>query len=249
MDLVLVGLPGSGKSVVGKRLAHRHGAAFIDLDERIEREDGRPIPRIFEEDGEAAFRRHGAARRRRTSGRPDPDAGAPAHHRDRRRRGRRSAQPLGAVPRPAERLARQPAGGPRPAAATLPACPAARRGTRPDRHAPRPRRRGASASTPRPTSRDAASPRSRRSWRAVERHLAERARTTGDGDPTTLLRAATPIGRIILGEGIAAGGRRRDPAPARGAAGDPRLGARGLGGGRRAPRRGARRGRAGRSRR
>ena len=33
MDLVLVGLPGSGKSVVGKRLAHRHGATFIDLDE------------------------------------------------------------------------------------------------------------------------------------------------------------------------------------------------------------------------
>jgi shikimate kinase/3-dehydroquinate synthase len=56
MDIVLVGLPGSGKSVVGKRLANRHAAAFIDLDERIERADGRPIPRIFAEDGEAAFR-------------------------------------------------------------------------------------------------------------------------------------------------------------------------------------------------
>ncbi len=56
MDIVLVGLPGSGKSVVGKRLAHRHGASFIDLDERIERTDGRPIPTIFAEDGEAAFR-------------------------------------------------------------------------------------------------------------------------------------------------------------------------------------------------
>ncbi|MGH2473798.1 MAG: shikimate kinase, partial [Candidatus Limnocylindrales bacterium] len=56
MDIVLVGLPGSGKSVVGKRLAHRHGATFVDLDERIERADGRPIPKIFEEDGEAAFR-------------------------------------------------------------------------------------------------------------------------------------------------------------------------------------------------
>ncbi|HYH91655.1 MAG TPA: bifunctional shikimate kinase/3-dehydroquinate synthase [Candidatus Saccharimonadales bacterium] len=56
MDIVLVGLPGSGKSVVGKRLAHRHGAEFIDLDERIERADGRPIPDIFAEDGEAAFR-------------------------------------------------------------------------------------------------------------------------------------------------------------------------------------------------
>src|SRR5262245_42746081 len=56
MDLVLVGLPGSGKSVVGKRLAHRHGATFIDLDERIERADGRSIPTIFAEDGEATFR-------------------------------------------------------------------------------------------------------------------------------------------------------------------------------------------------
>ncbi len=56
MDIVLVGLPGSGKSVVGKRLAQRHGATFIDLDERIERDDGRPIPTIFAEDGEAAFR-------------------------------------------------------------------------------------------------------------------------------------------------------------------------------------------------
>ena len=56
MDIVLVGLPGSGKSVVGKRLANRHAAAFIDLDERIERGDGRPIPTIFAEDGEAVFR-------------------------------------------------------------------------------------------------------------------------------------------------------------------------------------------------
>ncbi|MFP5343560.1 MAG: bifunctional shikimate kinase/3-dehydroquinate synthase [Candidatus Limnocylindria bacterium] len=56
MDVVLVGLPGSGKSVIGKRLASRHGATFIDLDDRIEREAGRTIPEIFEEDGEAAFR-------------------------------------------------------------------------------------------------------------------------------------------------------------------------------------------------
>jgi shikimate kinase/3-dehydroquinate synthase len=56
MDIVLVGLPGSGKSVVGKRLAQRHGATFIDLDERIERDDGRPIPTIFAEDGEGTFR-------------------------------------------------------------------------------------------------------------------------------------------------------------------------------------------------
>jgi shikimate kinase / 3-dehydroquinate synthase len=57
MDVVLVGLPGSGKSAVGRRLAHRHGAAFVDLDETIEKTAGKAIPRIFAEDGEAAFRR------------------------------------------------------------------------------------------------------------------------------------------------------------------------------------------------
>ena len=56
MDVVLVGLPGSGKSVVGRRLAHRHAAAFIDLDEAIEHGAGRSIPDIFAVDGEAAFR-------------------------------------------------------------------------------------------------------------------------------------------------------------------------------------------------
>ena len=56
MDVVLVGLPGSGKSVVGRRLAGRHAAAFIDIDERIESGLGRTIPQIFEEDGEPAFR-------------------------------------------------------------------------------------------------------------------------------------------------------------------------------------------------
>ena len=56
MDVVLVGLPGSGKSAVGRRLAHRHGATFIDLDERIEKAAGIPIAEIFAERGEAAFR-------------------------------------------------------------------------------------------------------------------------------------------------------------------------------------------------
>jgi len=51
-----MGLPGSGKSVVGRRVAHRHDATFIDLDERIEHAAGRPIPQIFEEEGEAGFR-------------------------------------------------------------------------------------------------------------------------------------------------------------------------------------------------
>ena len=56
MDIVLVGLPGSGKSAVGRRLAHRHEATFVDLDETIEREAGKSISDIFADDGEAAFR-------------------------------------------------------------------------------------------------------------------------------------------------------------------------------------------------
>jgi shikimate kinase/3-dehydroquinate synthase len=56
MDVVLVGLPGSGKSVIGRRLANRHAATFIDLDEQIEASTGRSIPEIFQEDGEVAFR-------------------------------------------------------------------------------------------------------------------------------------------------------------------------------------------------
>jgi len=56
VDVVLIGLPGSGKSVVGRRLAGRHAGSFIDLDQRIESTAGRSIPEIFEDDGEAAFR-------------------------------------------------------------------------------------------------------------------------------------------------------------------------------------------------
>jgi shikimate kinase/3-dehydroquinate synthase len=56
MDVVLVGLPGSGKSAVGRRLAHRHDAQFIDIDDAIERTAGKPITEIFADDGEPAFR-------------------------------------------------------------------------------------------------------------------------------------------------------------------------------------------------
>ncbi|MHB8958393.1 MAG: bifunctional shikimate kinase/3-dehydroquinate synthase [Candidatus Limnocylindrales bacterium] len=57
MDLVLVGLPGSGKTAVGRRLASRHGATFIDLDDEIERASGASVPEIFADEGEAGFRR------------------------------------------------------------------------------------------------------------------------------------------------------------------------------------------------
>lgn len=56
MDVVLVGLPGSGKTEVGRRLAARLGAAFIDTDREVERAAGRSIEAIFRSDGEAEFR-------------------------------------------------------------------------------------------------------------------------------------------------------------------------------------------------
>jgi shikimate kinase / 3-dehydroquinate synthase len=57
VDVVLVGLSGSGKSAVGRRLANRHKAVFVDLDELVEKRSGRSVQQIFAEDGEAAFRR------------------------------------------------------------------------------------------------------------------------------------------------------------------------------------------------
>ncbi|HEY7937274.1 MAG TPA: bifunctional shikimate kinase/3-dehydroquinate synthase [Candidatus Limnocylindrales bacterium] len=56
MDLVLVGLPGSGKTSVGRRIAARHGARFIDLDASIEAASGQTIAQLFEAEGEAGFR-------------------------------------------------------------------------------------------------------------------------------------------------------------------------------------------------
>ncbi|MBQ8684351.1 MAG: AAA family ATPase [Clostridia bacterium] len=55
-NVVLVGMPGCGKSTVGKALASALGMEFIDTDEEIVRQDGRPIPAIFEAVGEAGFR-------------------------------------------------------------------------------------------------------------------------------------------------------------------------------------------------
>ncbi len=54
--VVLVGFMGSGKSSVGRELARRTGAEFVDADEWIERKAGRPIRTLFAEEGEPAFR-------------------------------------------------------------------------------------------------------------------------------------------------------------------------------------------------
>lgn len=55
-SLVLVGMPGSGKTSVGAALAQLAGLSFTDIDSLIEQREGRSIPEIFAAEGEAAFR-------------------------------------------------------------------------------------------------------------------------------------------------------------------------------------------------
>ena len=200
MDVVLVGLPGSGKSVVGRRLANRHGARLIDLDERIESAAGRSIPELFAEDGETAFRT-----RERAAiadlGLPDPapdirrvistGGGAVVDPRNRWAlyRGRKSVWLDGRPEVLAQRLRRSP--NVRPLVA---------------------------GRDPIGTLRDLAAKRER-FYAAADVHQAGVAEVHGVVDAveerlgavdpatagTTLLRAATPLGRIIVGDGIAAG--------------------------------------------
>ena len=54
--IVLVGLPGSGKTTVGQLVAQRLQAGFVDIDAILTRREGKPITLIFAEKGEAAFR-------------------------------------------------------------------------------------------------------------------------------------------------------------------------------------------------
>ncbi|MHB1213211.1 MAG: shikimate kinase [Candidatus Nanopelagicales bacterium] len=53
---VIVGSPGAGKTSVGRRVAERLGVGFIDTDHVVEERAGRPIPDIFVNEGEEAFR-------------------------------------------------------------------------------------------------------------------------------------------------------------------------------------------------
>jgi shikimate kinase len=54
--VVLVGLPGAGKSTTGRRLARILAVPFADSDDLVELETGRPVTEIFATDGELAFR-------------------------------------------------------------------------------------------------------------------------------------------------------------------------------------------------
>jgi len=54
--VILVGLPGSGKTTVGRLAAAALGAPFVDLDEAVERRAGASVAAIFRDGGEGAFR-------------------------------------------------------------------------------------------------------------------------------------------------------------------------------------------------
>lgn len=56
MIFSLIGLPGSGKSTVGRHLARRLALPFVDSDHVVEQRLGCPIRQYFEREGEAAFR-------------------------------------------------------------------------------------------------------------------------------------------------------------------------------------------------
>ena len=61
LNVVLIGMPGCGKSSVGRALAERMGRPFVDCDGEIVRRAGKGIPEIFAASGEAGFRELEAA--------------------------------------------------------------------------------------------------------------------------------------------------------------------------------------------
>ncbi len=56
-NIIITGFSGTGKTSAGKAVSRLLGWEFVDTDEEIVREAGKPIERIFQDDGEAAFRR------------------------------------------------------------------------------------------------------------------------------------------------------------------------------------------------
>ncbi len=195
MDVVLVGLPGSGKSAVGRRLAARHDARFIDLDEAIENAAGLRVAEIFASEGERGFR----ARERdavAALGRADPDpevrrviatgGGAVVDPRNRWRlyRGRTVIWLDGPPEALAQRLRHSP--NPRPLIAGPDPIGALRAlgGARERFYAAGNRVTGLAPVTT-----------------VVEAVQAILDRPPGTG--TALLDATTPLGRIVIGDGLA----------------------------------------------
>lgn len=56
MNLVLIGMPGSGKSTVGKILSKMLCMPLVDTDALVEQTAGKTIPELFAQEGESAFR-------------------------------------------------------------------------------------------------------------------------------------------------------------------------------------------------
>ena len=55
-SIALIGFMGTGKTVVGQRLAEKLGKEFIEMDALIEKTAGKPIPEVFHKEGEIRFR-------------------------------------------------------------------------------------------------------------------------------------------------------------------------------------------------
>jgi shikimate kinase len=56
MKIFLIGLPGSGKTTVGKQLAEKMNLSFVDLDLEIEKQEGKTVQEIFAQKKENYFR-------------------------------------------------------------------------------------------------------------------------------------------------------------------------------------------------
>ena len=83
--IFLIGLPGSGKSTVGKSLTTLINSVFVDLDKEIEKEDQRPVHEIFQLRGENYFRQLETNALKRWCEKPDSfvmatGGGAPCFH-------------------------------------------------------------------------------------------------------------------------------------------------------------------------
>ena len=55
-NIYIIGFMGTGKSTIGRQLAQQLNYRFLDSDQEIEKDCGKSIPQIFEEEGESAFR-------------------------------------------------------------------------------------------------------------------------------------------------------------------------------------------------